>query len=171
MSDDDLVISDLEDSRPVKTKRIDLSINQPNKRSAAQKEALERAQQARKEAAEERRKKKKPDTPPVEEASQVTATEPDKKVEKTQPEPPKPKVVPHDEAKELRKKLKQIELDKLIQEKVNAALDQAEEDRFRMKEIKRLRRLEEEVESKKAEEAARMKRLIRLPDGRIFGQR
>lgn len=170
MSDDELVISDLED-KPVKPKRIDLSINQPSKRSVAQKEALERAQQARKEAAEERRKKKKADTPPVEEASQASATEPDQKVEKPLPEKTKPKVVPHDETKELRKKLKQIELDRLIQEKVNAALEQAEEDRFRMKEIKRLRRLEDEVESKKAEEAAKMKRLIRLPDGRIFGQR
>jgi hypothetical protein len=172
MSDDEqLVISDLEEPTHLKPKRIDLSINQPTKRTHAQKESLEKAQAARKAAAEKRREKKTADVPPVEEASQATVPEPDQKLDNKHTVKDKGKGATHDESKEMRRRLKQIDLEKLINYRINVALENAEDERMRMKDVKRLRKLEDELAAKKDEESRTMKRCIRMPDGRIFGER
>ena len=116
-------------------------------------------------------KKKTADVPPVEEASQATVPEPDQKLDNKHTVKDKGKGATHDESKEMRRRLKQIDLEKLINYRINVALENAEDERMRMKDVKRLRKLEDELAAKKDEESRTMKRCIRMPDGRIFGER
>lgn len=182
--------SDIEDN--IKQSRIDLNIKKkpPRQQTEAQKQNIQKALAARAKKIEERKKaasaaseKKeidfiKEDPLPVEEIDEIQKIEDiNSKVEENAPTLGRPapilekKIVkdikPSEEVKQMKKKLKKIELEELVKERINNALDDYKEYNSQQKEIKRLKKLEQRLEEEKKKDPFRNIK-FKTPDGIIF---
>jgi len=72
-----------------------------------------------------------------------------------------------DEVKQMKKRLKKIELEELVKERINNALDDYKEYNSQQKEIKRLKKLEQRLEEEKQKDPFRNIK-FKTPDGIIF---
>lgn len=175
--------SDIEEN--IKQSRIDLNIKKkpPRQQTEAQKQNIQKALAARAKKIEERKKaaaaviekkeidiiKDKEDPLPVEEENEEIE-DIKTKVEENAPTLEK-KIVKEtkssDEVKQMKKRLKKIELEELVQERINNALDDYKEYNSQQKEIKRLKKLEQRLEEEKQKDPFRNIK-FKTPDGIIF---
>ncbi len=173
--------SDIEDN--IKQSRIDLNIKKkpPRQQTEAQKQNIQKALAARAKKIEERKKaaaatnekkeidfiKEKEDPLPVEEIEEIEDIK--TKVEENAPTLEK-KIVKEkssDEVKQMKKRLKKIELEELVKERINNALDDYKEYNSQQKEIKRLKKLEQRLEEERQKDPYRNIK-FKTPDGIIF---
>ncbi len=167
----------------LKQNRIDLNIKKkpPRPQTEEQKANIQKALAARQKKIEERKSKKIADEkvkPDVCFANEVVEEKPieDDPIEPPPPPPPstpeKPKSEKIDESvnpeyKIMKKKIKKLELEELVQERINNALDDYKEYNQQQKEIKRLKKLEQRLEEEKAKDPYRNIK-FKTVDGIIF---
>lgn len=180
--------SDIEDN--IKQSRIDLNIKKkpPRQQTEAQKQNIQKALAARAKKIEERKKaaattsekkeidfiKEKEDPLPLEEIEEIEDIK--TKVEENAPtlgrhaptlEKKIIKEKSSDEVKQMKKRLKKIELEELVKERINNALDDYKEYNSQQKEIKRLKKLEQRLEEERQKDPFRNIK-FKTPDGIIF---
>lgn len=157
----------------LKQNRIDLNIKKkpPRPQTEAQKANIQKALAARQKKIEERKSKKiadekvKPDVEekPILENSIESARPPT--LEKPKSEKIDDFVNP--EFKIMKKKIKKLELEELVQERINNALDDYKEYNQQQKEIKRLKKLEKKLEEERAKDPYKNIK-FKTVDGIIF---
>lgn len=160
----------------LKQNRIDLNIKKkpPRPQTEAQKANIQKALAARQKKIEERKSKKIADEvveeKPIEDDPIELPPPPPTTPEKPKSEKPKSEKIDESvnpEYKIMKKKLKQIELEELVQERINNALDDYKEYNQQQKEIKRLKKLEQRLEEEKAKDPYRNIK-FKTVDGIIF---
>ena len=170
--------SDIEEN--IKQSRIDLNIKKkpPRQQTEAQKQNIQKALAARMKKIEERKQaasidKKEPLEPPKTQPMEILEQEQDEPIVETKAAPPIPKTPSPkvekapDEVKQMKKRIKKIELEELVQERINNALDDYKEFNQQQKEIKRLKKLEQRLEEEKQKDPYRGIK-FRTPDGITF---
>ena len=170
----------------IKQNRIDLNIKKkpPRPQTEAQKANIQKALAARQKKIEERKSKKIADEkvsevvkladhgeekPIIENPIPDPAPAPTPTLEKPKSEKPKEVVTENvnPEFKMMKKKIKKLELEELVQERINNALDDYKEYNQQQKEIKRLKKLEKRLEEEKAKDPYRNIK-FKTVDGIIF---